>query len=161
MRFSATALLALAATAVATDDYVTETVTEYATYCPASSSGIAQGSSSVPAVEPTQAPGYTTTRPLITSTITRCNKCSSSTPAPVYPASSSPVAPAVPSSSPVIPAVPVSSATPSSSAGPSGIPSGTPSGSPSAPLFTAGASRAAAGAGVGLASVFSLVAYLL
>lgn len=52
MRFSTTALLALAATAVATDDIVTETVTEYNTYCPvASSSGIPQGGSSAPAVE--------------------------------------------------------------------------------------------------------------
>lgn len=84
----------------------------------------------------------------------------SSTPAAVHPPSSSPVAPII-SSSHVIPAVPVSSATPSGSAAPSGIPSGTPSGSAPAPLFTAGASRAAAGAGVGLASVFSLVAYLL
>lgn len=81
--------------------------------------------------------------------------------------SSSHVVPVVPSSmsviqsSSVIPYVPASSATPSGSALPSGTPSGSPSGSPSAPLYTGGASRAAAGAGMGLASVFSLVAYLL
>lgn len=63
MRFSATALLALAATAVATDDYVTETVTEYATYCPASS-GIAQGSSSAPAVEVCYIPVYLPSYPI-------------------------------------------------------------------------------------------------
>lgn len=99
MRFSAAALLALAATVVANDDLVTLTETEYTTYCP-SSSGIPQVSSSVPAVQvcsfrtlrdsdrrsvvgsrlimiiqPTQVPsGYTTTRPLITSTVTRCNE---------------------------------------------------------------------------------------
>lgn len=51
MRFSATALLALAATVVATnDDFVTVTETEYSTYCPASSSaGVPQVSESVPA----------------------------------------------------------------------------------------------------------------
>ena len=51
MRFSATALLALAATVVATnDDIVTVVETEYATYCPTSSSaGGPQVSQSVPA----------------------------------------------------------------------------------------------------------------
>lgn len=73
MRVSFAALTALAATALAhggahDDDVVTETVTDYTTYCPSSSA------------MPTQVPvssgsaSYSMSTPVITSTITRCTK---------------------------------------------------------------------------------------
>lgn len=77
MRFSiAAALSALAATAVASD-VVTETVTQYTTYCPESTS-IVHGSHTYSISTPghitmTNGP-FTVTRPLVTSTVTECNK---------------------------------------------------------------------------------------
>ncbi|RMJ22153.1 hypothetical protein PHISP_06984 [Aspergillus sp. HF37] len=71
MRVSIAALTALAATAIATgaaDDVITETVTDYTTYCPSSSA------------HPTQVPvssgsaSYSMSTPVITSTVTRCTK---------------------------------------------------------------------------------------
>ncbi|KAF9886150.1 hypothetical protein FE257_011975 [Aspergillus nanangensis] len=137
--------------AMANDEVETVVVTDYTTYCPKSTS-IVHGSETYSVSAPgsvTMTGGpYTITRPLITSTVTKCNKCSS-TPV-VTPSSSSIVV--VPTSKPVIPTgAPV----------PSGV---SPSGSattPAAPVFTGGASRAVAGAGAGLATVFGLAAYLL
>lgn len=77
MRFSfAAALSALAATAVASD-VVTETVTQYTTYCPEATSIVHSGhtySISTPGhITMTHGP-FTVTRPLVTSTVTECHK---------------------------------------------------------------------------------------
>ncbi|KAE8379509.1 hypothetical protein BDV26DRAFT_259256 [Aspergillus bertholletiae] len=209
MRFSVAAVFAAVATGVVAEEVRTVIVTETATYCPKSTDAIG--------VSPTESisipPGYTTTRPLITSTVTECNKCSSTpaagTPTDVNPVGTptgvNPVGSSTPSV-PVIPVVPVpsspssSQATPSSSSsiikrpssssiiisstplvqsttqsastnapapsapsasGPSDV---SPTGSattPAVPLFTSGGSRAAVGAGAGLATVFGLAAVLL
>ncbi|KAJ5674906.1 uncharacterized protein N7477_004840 [Penicillium maclennaniae] len=139
MRFSIVAL-ALAAGALAAD--VTETVTQYTTYCPEATT-ISYGS-------------YTYS--ISTPTVTQCNSCSST----MVP-SSTPIVPSAPASTPLIP----SGAGATGSSAPS-VPSGaaavTASGSPAAssqPAFNAGAINAATGAGAGLAAVFGAVALLL
>lgn len=73
MRFSIVAL-ALAAGAVASD--ITETVTQYTTYCPEATT-ISHGSHTYSISAPghitmTHGP-FTVTRPLITQTVTQCN----------------------------------------------------------------------------------------
>ncbi|KAL4768951.1 hypothetical protein BDW60DRAFT_210508 [Aspergillus nidulans var. acristatus] len=165
MKFSfaaATALLAGAAVAAVhpgadegAEQYTTVEVTEYTTYCPKSTTLVA-GSETIPVETPgvvTLSNGpYTVTRPLLTTTVTRCKACSSSTPT-VAPSSSVPVipAPVVPTSSvPVIPSAPTS-------VDATGVPSST---TPAAPAFTGGASRAAVGAGA-IAGLFGAVAALL
>ncbi|PLB47045.1 hypothetical protein P170DRAFT_511698 [Aspergillus steynii IBT 23096] len=184
MRFSlATAALATMAVGVVAAEEPVQTVivTETATFCPKVSTLPAETTVTQPAPASATNVRYSTTRPLITSTVTRCNKCASKTKSPVVsvPSNVNPV-PGVPSNAPsssggsVV--IPSSSAAPSvplipSAPAPSGVapsgpaPSGVlPSGSattPAAPIFTGGASRAAAGAGAGLATVFGLVAYLL
>ncbi|KAI9036577.1 putative GPI anchored protein [Aspergillus affinis] len=181
MRFSlATAALATMAVGVvaAEEPVQTVVVTETATFCPKVSTLPVSEQTTVTQPAPVSATNvrYSTTRPLITSTVTRCSKCATKTPVLSIPSSVNPV-PGVPSNGPsggsVV--IPSSSATPSapvipsgpapSGVSPSGVPSGVaPSGSgttPAAPIFTGGASRAAAGAGAGLATVFGLVAYLL
>ncbi|KNG81710.1 GPI anchored protein [Aspergillus nomiae NRRL 13137] len=200
MRFSVAAVFAAVAAGVVAEEVSTVIVTETATYCPKSTDAIGVSpteSISIPA-------GYTTTRPLITSTVTECNKCSSTAPPAGTPTGVNPVGSSTPSS-PVIPVVPVpsvpssSKATPSpsssssiikrpssssivisstplvstthpastnappapSASGPSDV---SPTGSattPAVPLFTSGGSRAAVGAGAGLATVFGLAAVLL
>ncbi|KAF7594305.1 Mucin-21 [Aspergillus hancockii] len=73
MRVSIATFFAALAAGVVAEEVSTVTVTETATYCPLSTDAI-----SVPATESISIPsGYTTTRPLITSTVTECNKCSS------------------------------------------------------------------------------------
>ncbi|KAE8131327.1 hypothetical protein BDV38DRAFT_288803 [Aspergillus pseudotamarii] len=200
MRFSVAAVFAAVAAGVVAEEVSTVIVTETATYCPKSTDAIGVSpteSISIPA-------GYTTTRPLITSTVTECNKCSSTAPPAGTPTGVNPVGSSTPSSPviPVVPSVPSSSkATPSSSSiikrpssssivisstplvhstrpastnappapsasapsasGPSDV---SPTGSattPAVPLFTSGGSRAAVGAGAGLATVFGLAAVLL
>ncbi|KAJ5117086.1 hypothetical protein N7448_004033 [Penicillium atrosanguineum] len=143
MRFSI-AVLALAAGALAAD--VTETVTQYTTFCPEATT-IAHGghtySISTPGhITMTNGP-YTVTRPLITQTVTQCNSCSSTM---------------VPSSTPIVPSAPASTPLIPSGAGATG--SSVPSGA-AAPAFNAGAVNAATGAGAGLAAVFGAVALLL
>ncbi|KAJ6134347.1 hypothetical protein N7523_000669 [Penicillium sp. IBT 18751x] len=174
MRFSIVAL-ALAAGALAAD--VTETVTQYTTYCPEATT-ISHGSHTYSISTPghitmTNGP-FTVTRPMITQTVTQCNSwyvhsryavcskltcLSSSTMVP----SSTPIVPSAPVSTPLIP----SGAGATGSSAPS-VPSGaaavTASGSPAAssqPAFNAGAINAATGAGAGLAAVFGAVALLL
>ncbi|KAE8156181.1 hypothetical protein BDV40DRAFT_89748 [Aspergillus tamarii] len=200
MRFSVAAVFAAVAAGVVAEEVSTVIVTETATYCPKSTDAIGVSpteSISIPA-------GYTTTRPLITSTVTECNKCSSTAPPAGTPTGVNPVGSSTPSSPviPVVPSAPSSSkATPSSSSiikrpssssivisstplvhstrpastnappapsasapsasGPSDV---SPTGSattPAVPLFTSGGSRAAVGAGAGLATVFGLAAVLL
>ncbi|KAK1141345.1 hypothetical protein N8T08_009136 [Aspergillus melleus] len=161
----------------------TVVVTETATFCPKVSTLPVSEQTTVTQPAPVSATNvrYSTTRPLITSTVTRCSKCATKTPVLSVPSSVNPV-PGVPSngpsggsvvipsnsaapSVPVIPSGPAPSGVAPSGVAPSGVPSGVlPSGSattPAAPIFTGGASRAAAGAGAGLATVFGLVAYLL
>ncbi|KAL2001802.1 hypothetical protein VTN02DRAFT_1205 [Thermoascus thermophilus] len=94
---------------------------------------------------------YTISRPLLTSTVTICNSCTGATAAPVsYSASSYiPSVSRVYSSSKVVVATSVATQNPSTAV------------STSVPVFTGAASRAAAGAGAGLAGVFALAAYLL
>ncbi|KAE8334663.1 hypothetical protein BDV24DRAFT_145512 [Aspergillus arachidicola] len=70
MRFSVAAVFAAVAAGVVAEEVRTVIVTETATYCPKSTDAIGVSpteSISIPA-------GYTTTRPLITSTVTECNK---------------------------------------------------------------------------------------
>ncbi|KAJ5232733.1 hypothetical protein N7468_005689 [Penicillium chermesinum] len=149
MRFSLAAV-AFAVGAVASQA-VTETLTDYTTYCPEATT-ISYGSHTYSISTPghitlTNGP-YTVTRPLITQTVTQCNKCSSSTPIPTTPVSIPVSIPAgSATSTPLIP----------SGAGPTGVP---PAAS-SQPAFNAGAVNAATGAGAGLAAVFGVAALLL
>lgn len=82
---------------------------------------------------------YTVTRPLITQTITECTKCTST--APAVPPASTPLA-----STPLVPS------------GAGATTPGTPA--PTQTPYNA-ASRAATGAGAGLAAVFGAAALLL
>ncbi|KAJ5605937.1 hypothetical protein N7510_008718 [Penicillium lagena] len=137
MRFSIAALATLAM-GVAATDYTTEVVTHFTTYCPEATS-IVHGSHTYSVSTPgaiTMSHGpYTVTRPLITKTITECNKCTSTAPA------------VPPTSTPLVP---------------SGAGATTPGSGP-APTQTPynAASRAATGAGAGLAAVFGAAALLL
>lgn len=75
MRFSIAALTALAAGAAAS--VITETVTHYTTYCPEATS-VVHGSHTYSISTPghitmTNGP-FTVTRPLVTETVTSCNK---------------------------------------------------------------------------------------
>ncbi|GFF51192.1 hypothetical protein IFM61606_07197 [Aspergillus udagawae] len=157
MRFFAAVLAtlavgAIAADAVADEDYSTVMVTETTTYCPkATSAPVPElSSSAVPSITVSNGVTYSISRPLITSTITRCNKCPSSTPLIHTPTPSSSSIVVVPTSHPVIP----SGADAKSTGSP--VPT-----TPVTPLATGAASRAAVGAGAGLAGVFALAAYLL
>ncbi|OQE19171.1 hypothetical protein PENSTE_c016G05907 [Penicillium steckii] len=162
MRFSVAAAITMAAGAFA--GVVTETVTDYTTYCPEATSIVHGGSTySVPSagtVTLSNGP-YTVTRPLVTQTVTQCNKCTSSTAAPTMPAVS-PSAPAsssmpVYSSTPLVPSGADATGAPAPSS-PSGAGASTPA--PSQPAFNAGTMNAA-GAGAGLAAVFGAAALLL
>ncbi|KAK4861389.1 hypothetical protein LT330_004305 [Penicillium expansum] len=159
MRFSIAALALGAAGAMA--GVVTETLTEYTTYCPEATS-IVHGSQTYSIATPgyitmTHGP-YTVTRPVSTSTVTECKSCS---------AAAAVTAPVVASSVPLIPVAPtVATSTPLvPSAGSTGVPSSPSSPSsaatPSQPAFNAGAINAATGAGAGLAAVFGVVALML
>ncbi|CAI7576646.1 unnamed protein product [Penicillium glandicola] len=159
MRFSIAAIALGAVGAMA--GVVTETLTEYTTYCPEATS-IVHGSHTYSISTPghiTMSHGpYTVTRPLVTSTVVECKSCSSS------PAFSTPVAS---SSVPLIPVVPsVATSTPlvpsAGSTGAASVPSSPSSAAtPSQAAFNAGAMNAATGAGAGLAAVFGAVALLL
>ncbi|KAJ5143152.1 uncharacterized protein N7515_001939 [Penicillium bovifimosum] len=142
MRFSVAAVAACAAGAMA--GVVTETVTAFTTYCPEATS-VVHGSHTYSISTPghiTMSHGpYTVTRPLLSSTVTECHSCSSSTP----------VIPVVPSGATSTPLAPNPVPTGASSAAPT----------PSQPAFNAGAVNAATGAGAGLAAVFGVVALLL
>ncbi|KAJ5860569.1 uncharacterized protein N7529_007879 [Penicillium soppii] len=153
MRFSIAALAAGAVGAVASG-VTTEVITAYTTYCPEATS-IVHGSQTYSISTPghitmTNGP-FTVTRPLVTSTVTKCQSCS--TPVPQVSSSSVPVIPVVPGVTST-PLVPNAEAT-----GTAGAASGSPT--PSVPVFNAGAVNAAAGAGAGLAAVFGAVALLL
>ncbi|KAJ5942870.1 hypothetical protein N7516_003038 [Penicillium verrucosum] len=165
MRFSIAALALGAAGAMA--GVVTETLTEYTTYCPEATS-IVHGGKTYSIATPghitmTHGP-YTVTRPIETSTVTECKSCSTtavaSTPVASTPATSTPVAS---SSVPLIPVPGVATSTPLvPGVGPTGVPSSPSSAAtPSQPAFNAGAINAATGAGAGLAAVFGAVALLL
>ncbi|CAG8234724.1 unnamed protein product [Penicillium nalgiovense] len=156
MRFSIAALTLGAAGAMA--GVVTETLTEYTTYCPEATS-VVHGSKTYSISTPgyiTMSHGpYTVTRPLVTSTVTECNSCSSTTAVSTPVASNSvpliPVVPSVATSTPLVPGT-----------GSTGVPSAPPSAAtPSMPAFNAGAVNAATGAGAGLAAIFGAVALLL
>ncbi|KAL3455499.1 hypothetical protein BJX64DRAFT_294992 [Aspergillus heterothallicus] len=151
MKFSFAAVAAfLAVGAVAhgadSEEYTTVVVTEYTTYCPKATT-LTAGTETVPVETPgtvTLSNGpYTITRPLITTTITRCKACSST-------AVPTPSVPVIPTSIPVIPSAPTDVA-------PTGPAATT---TPAAPAFTGGASRAAVGAGA-VAGLFGVVAALL
>ncbi|CDM26956.1 hypothetical protein DTO013E5_4159 [Penicillium roqueforti] len=168
MRFSIAAL-ALGATG-AMAGVVTETLTEYTTYCPEATS-IVHGSHTYSISTPgyiTMSHGpYTVTRPISTSTVTECNSCSStavvstpvasapvaSAPAPSAPVVSTPLAssPVASSSTPLIPVVPsVVTSTPLvPTAGSTGVPSvpSSPSSAPSSPSSAVTPSQPAFNAG--------------
>jgi len=156
MRFSITSLLALAVGATAIEA-VTETVTMYTTYCPEATSIVHSGTTysiSTPGHLTMTGGQYTVTRPLLTSTVVECKKCSSSTPLPSTPVVSvSPSASATLASTPYVP----------TGAAATGVPGTTAGASPattSQPAYNAGAVNVA-GAGAGLAAVFGAVALLL
>ncbi|KGO64977.1 hypothetical protein PITC_041960 [Penicillium italicum] len=175
MRFSIAAL-ALGATG-AMAGVVTETVTDYTTYCPEATSFV-HGSQTYSIATPgyitmTHGP-YTVTRPVSTSIVTECKSCSAPTAVTSVAASSVPlipVAPTVVTSTPLVPGA-GSTGVPSSPSGAGSVP-GSPSGAgsvpgspssaatPSQPAFNAGAINAATGAGAGLAAVFGVVALML
>ncbi|KAF4253241.1 hypothetical protein CNMCM8714_006597 [Aspergillus fumigatus] len=82
MRFFATVLAtlavgAVASNAVADEEYSTVVVTEYSTYCPSATSVPEASSSAAPSITVSDGVTYSISRPLITSTITKCNKCPS------------------------------------------------------------------------------------
>ncbi|KAL2811195.1 hypothetical protein BJX63DRAFT_287758 [Aspergillus granulosus] len=150
MKFSFAAVAAfLAVGAVAhgadSEEYTTVVVTEYTTYCPKSTT-LTAGTETIPVETPgtiTLSNGpYTITRPLLTTTITRCKACSST-------AVPTPSTPVIPTSVPVIPSAPTD-VHPTESA----------TTTPAPPAFTGGASRAAVGAGA-MAGLFGVVAALL
>ncbi|KUL89999.1 hypothetical protein ZTR_02790 [Talaromyces verruculosus] len=147
MRFTAASIVAFAAGALASASssasvpVVTEVVTSYETYCPEATTFVA-GSSTVAVTAPgtvTLTGSYTVTRPLLSSTVTICNSCSSTAVPPLGTGSPNPYSSVVPSPAP--PAGKTTSAV--------------------SPAFTGGASHAAAGAGAGLAAVFGAAAFLL
>ncbi|PKY05304.1 hypothetical protein P168DRAFT_318320 [Aspergillus campestris IBT 28561] len=151
MRLSFAAVFAaVVAGVVATEpaeDVSTVMVTETTTYCPSSSAAAVTSTPASEEITTSNGLPYTVTRPMITSTITHCNKwyLQHRYPQPQQDPHQ------VPHPPPLLD--PLSS-----------TPGVNPTGSattPAAPIFTGGASRAAAGAGAGLATVFGLVAYLL
>ncbi|KAL5335019.1 hypothetical protein BJX70DRAFT_376257 [Aspergillus crustosus] len=156
MKFSfaaVAAFLAVGAVAHGADheEYITVVVTDYTTYCPQSTT-LSVGTEVIPVETPgtvTLSNGpYTVTRPLLTTTITRCKACSTPTGTPT------PSVPVIPTSIPVIPVIP---------SAPTDVnPTGPPASSttPAPPDFTGGASRAAVGAGA-VAGLFGVVAALL
>ncbi|KAE8348614.1 hypothetical protein BDV28DRAFT_152653, partial [Aspergillus coremiiformis] len=78
MRLSLATVFATVAAGVVAEEVRTVYVTETTTYCPKSTAAL-----SVPESESISIPpGYTTTRPLITSTVTDCSKCSTTTTTP-------------------------------------------------------------------------------
>ncbi|KAJ5637318.1 hypothetical protein N7490_007197 [Penicillium lividum] len=168
MRFSITAVLALATAAIATEA-ITETVTMYTTYCPEATSIVHSGTTysiSTPGHLTMSGGHYTVTRPLLSSTVTECKKCSS-TPLPSTPVIAvSPSSSAVLTSTPYVPSgaaatgVPGTGSSGSGSAGSSVGSSGASAATSSIPVYNAGAVNVA-GAGAGLAAVFGAVALLL
>ncbi|KAL4880476.1 hypothetical protein BJY04DRAFT_191380 [Aspergillus karnatakaensis] len=155
MKFSFAAVAALLAVGAVAhghaeeeEVYTTITVTDYTTYCAASTT-LSVGTEIIPVETPgtvTLSNGpYTITRPLLTTTITRCKACSTPTGTPT------PSVPVIPTSVPVIPSAPTD-------VHPTGPPASTTT--PAAPEFTGGASRAAVGAGA-VAGLFGVVAALL
>ncbi|KAL4916910.1 hypothetical protein BDW62DRAFT_185060 [Aspergillus aurantiobrunneus] len=153
MKFSFAAAALFAAGAVASmqaggdaQQYTTVEVTETSYYCPSSTAPAPVATTGVNSDGP-----YSVTRPLITTTVTRCKACSSSTPSVAASSTSVPVVPTT--SIPVIP----SGVAPTGSSSATGTPSST---TPAAPVFTGGANRAAAGAGA-VAGLFGVVAALL
>ncbi|RAO71202.1 uncharacterized protein BHQ10_007214 [Talaromyces amestolkiae] len=146
MRFTAASIVAFAAGALASASssvpVVTEVITSYETYCPEATTFVA-GSSTVSVTAPgtvTLTGSYTVTRPLLSSTVTICNSCSSSTAVPAPLGTGSPK--------------PYSSV-------PSPAPAAGKTTTAVSPAFTGGASHVAAGAGAGLAAVFGAAAFLL
>ncbi|KAJ5707244.1 hypothetical protein N7488_007045 [Penicillium malachiteum] len=169
MRFSIAAVLALASSAFAVEA-VTETVTMYTTYCPEATSIVHGGTTysiSTPGHITLTGGHYTTSRPLLSSTVTECKKCSSSTPLVVSPSSSVPHL----TSTPYIPhttatAAAGSSETGSGSGSDTGVGAvGTASSAAAAVTSTQAAYNAGStnvvGAGAGLAAVFGVAALLL
>ncbi|KAJ9210120.1 hypothetical protein DTO166G4_8310 [Paecilomyces variotii] len=139
-----------------TPSITTDIVKDYTTWCP-EATVITHGSQTYSVTKPTSLTmsngPYTVSRPLLSKTVTYCNKCAG----PTAPAGSSPspssasVAPVYSGSSVVVPSVPGASQVP-----------GTPASStPVAPAFTGAASRHIAGAGAGLTAVLGVAAFLL
>ncbi|KAI2787816.1 hypothetical protein POX_f08193 [Penicillium oxalicum] len=139
--------------AVPTGGVVTETLTEYTTWCP-EATAITHGGHTYSITTPgyiTMTGTFTVTRPVVTQTVTQCHKCLLFPPfqlfrraRPHHPV----VVPSGPAAVTSIPLVPSGAAATGSSA---------PS---SPPAFNAGSTNVA-GAGVGLAAVFGAVALLL
>ncbi|KAJ5733400.1 hypothetical protein N7493_002186 [Penicillium malachiteum] len=168
MRFSIAAVLALASSAFAVEA-VTETVTMYTTYCPEATSIVHGGTTysiSTPGHITLTGGHYTTSRPLLSSTVTECKKCSSSTPLVVSPSSSVPHL----TSTPYIPhttaATAAGSSETGSGSGETGVGAVGTASSPAAAVtstqaaYNAGSTNVV-GAGAGLAAVFGVAALLL
>ncbi|KAL2824655.1 hypothetical protein BDW59DRAFT_162307 [Aspergillus cavernicola] len=166
MKFTFAAVAAfLAVGAVAhgdSEDYTTVVVTEYTTYCPKSTT-LTAGSETIPVETPgtvTFSNGpYTVTRPLLTTTITRCKACSSTgLPTPSGSPSGSASVPVIPTSVPSVPVIPSVPTDVNPTAPPATTSPATTT--PAPPAFTGGASRAAVGAGA-VAGLMGVVAVLL
>ncbi|KAF7719457.1 Uncharacterized protein PECH_005260 [Penicillium ucsense] len=132
--------------AVPAGGVVTETLTEYTTWCP-EATAITHGGHTYSITTPgyiTMTGTFTVTRPVVTQTVTQCHKCTSAAPVPTTPV-------VVPTSAAAVTSIPL-------------VPSGaaaTGAATPSSPAaFNAGSTNVA-GAGVGLAAVFGAVALLL
>ncbi|KAL1855465.1 hypothetical protein Plec18167_007113 [Paecilomyces lecythidis] len=131
---------------------VTDVVSDYTTWCP-EATAITHGSFTYSVTKPTSLTlsngPYTVSRPLLSKTVTYCNKCAGPTaPAGSSSPSSASVAPVYSGSSVVVPSASQAPGTPASS-------------TPSAPAFTGAASRHIAGAGAGLTAVLGVAAFLL
>ncbi|PGH18014.1 hypothetical protein AJ80_04635 [Polytolypa hystricis UAMH7299] len=155
MRFTIAATAAFVASAAAgyahsngtapPPSVVTEVVTGYTTYCPAPTT-LTYGTDTITVSEPgyVTIPGeVTVTKPVYSSTVTVCQDCPPAGPT-AYPTGSYP-----PTNPPVYPNTTQGVVPTGSQPGPSG------------PEFTGAASRAAVGAGAGLAGLLGLAAYLL
>ncbi|GAD98940.1 hypothetical protein VDBG_00359 [Paecilomyces variotii No. 5] len=155
---SSTAVPAVSTPSVApvvkpTPSIVTDVVSDYTTWCP-EATAVTHGSQTYSVTKPTSLTltngPFTVSRPLLSKTVTYCNKCAGPT-APAgssSPSSSASVAPVYSGSSVVVPSASQAPGSPASS-------------TPAAPAFTGAASRHIAGAGAGLTAVLGVAAFLL
>ncbi|KAG8158401.1 hypothetical protein KVR01_011523 [Diaporthe batatas] len=148
MKFSAAAVLAVAAGASAWENvtYTTEIVTAITTFCPEATTFAHAGStytvSSATTLTITDCPGgCTITKPVTTISSVACSTCAAPSP-PVYPNGTAP-------------------AVPTTAVGTGSLPTTTGSSPETTAPVTAGAGKAVAMSGAGLAGVLGLAAFFL
>ncbi|OHE91543.1 mmc protein [Colletotrichum orchidophilum] len=141
MKFSAAALVLAAAGAMAHKNvtYVTEVVTAYTTYCPAATvithGGKTYNITAATTLTITDCP-CTVTKPVITSSIVKCENCAAPTQNGTFPIATPVLSKTVAGTAAITPTKPVS-------------------------VPTAGAGKAAALSGAGLAGVLGFAAFVL